>query len=57
MQVTVADQDQVKDGIRNLKGLLTSWYIDDKISRPERDEAFIQLQRIDKVCNERSQNN
>jgi hypothetical protein len=51
MQVTAADQDNVRNGIQCLEGILRKWYKAEKIDRHELDEANKELKRIDKVCN------
>lgn len=50
MEVSEKGQDQVRNGIQSLKGILTEWHIKGKISRQDREEAFKQLGRIDMVC-------
>lgn len=51
MEVSAKDQDHVRNGIVNLKGTIEEWYKNGWIPRNARDEAFLQLKRIDQVCN------
>jgi hypothetical protein len=52
MEVSAKDQDHVRNGIVSLKGIIQEWYENNWIPRNARDDAFLQLKRIDQVCNE-----
>jgi hypothetical protein len=56
MEVSAKDQDKVRNGIQALEGFILKLYKDNRITHSEREDAFNQLKRIDKVCNARSQN-
>ena len=53
MEVSAKDQDQVRNGIVSLKGIIQEWYENSWIPRNARDEAFTQLKRIDNVCKDK----
>jgi hypothetical protein len=50
MEVTAKDQDKVRNGIVILEGMILKWYKFNRITKGEKDEAFLQLKRIDSVC-------
>jgi hypothetical protein len=56
MEVSAKDQDKVRNSIQALEGFILKLYKDNRITHAEREDAFNQLKRIDKVCNARSQN-